>query len=235
MFVALASFASAVLPLIFALWSNSAQPPTWISGTDVYQVPSGRFYAVSHDARNYSAAMDYCTSRGMSIASIHSQADSDSLDYLLIRSYSTYASQGYAPLIDETTGLPRDADNGLMYLIGGRCIGEGGCDYADGYVGWEWEDGSPFDFQHWMFETMLRHAQASTDMHLGVIAGKGWTNTASDFELKYHADNKHPFICGAPALASSGFCSVLSQSSARAAWASGCSATGRDLNLTVSG
>ena len=219
MFVALASFASAVLPLIFALWSNSSQPSIWISGADVYQVPSGRFYAVSHVARNYTDALDYCTSRGMTIASIHSQADSDSLDYLLIDK-DEYKSQGYEPLIDENTGEQRGSEAELMYLIGGRCLGEGGCDYADGYVGWQWEDGSPFDFKHWMFETIPRHASPSADMHLSVVKGKGWRNTASDFGLKHHAGNKHPFICGTPPLASSGFCNMISQSSTGAAWAS---------------
>ena len=97
---------STALPIALALGIGLGDPPSYIT-QDVYQLPSGRFVAVSDVARNWTASVacesqifvacavlfwarlssaccdSDCESRGMQIASLHSQADADSLEWLI--------------------------------------------------------------------------------------------------------------------------------------------------------
>lgn len=51
---------------------------------DVYQLPSGQFCSVSPTAMNYTSATAYCIDRGMVGCSVHSRADADALEHLLV-------------------------------------------------------------------------------------------------------------------------------------------------------
>jgi hypothetical protein len=84
---AVSAFLSTGIPLAFALSTGLGDPPAYIT-QDVYQLPSGRFVAVDHGARNHSASVALCEGRGMQIASVHSQADADSLEWLI--KHATY-------------------------------------------------------------------------------------------------------------------------------------------------
>ena len=87
-------------------------------GDDVFRLPSGKLVAVSTVPRTYLGGVQYCRGRGMVIASIHSQADADSLEFLL---------------------------PGPTYLGAKERHGTGQAKHL--HMGkFEWEDGSDFDF-----------------------------------------------------------------------------------------
>lgn len=87
-------------------------------GNDVFRLPSGKLVAVSTVPRTYLGGVEYCRGRGMVIASIHSQADADSLEFLL---------------------------PGPTYLGAKERHGTGQAKHL--HMGkFEWEDGSDFDF-----------------------------------------------------------------------------------------
>ncbi len=169
-----ASVGSAVVPILIAVWANQGSRPSYVSGLDVYQVPSGRYYAVSHVARNYSASMDYCASRGMEIASIHSQEDSDSIEFLLSKTRSEI-------LLNGGNGKEREGDDN-SYFLGARShlTAEGEL------LGWEWEDGSPWDFEHKHFSANTQSLAMDKTVHLVQVPGKGWDHTGGNFWVSPH-------------------------------------------------
>lgn len=68
-------------------------PPSYVTH-DVFQLPTGRFIVVSDVPRNWTASVAFCASRGMRIASIHNQAEADSLEWLIKR--ATYLGATYS-------------------------------------------------------------------------------------------------------------------------------------------
>jgi hypothetical protein len=220
-----ASVGSALVPIIIAVWISEGSKPMYVSGLDVYQVPSGRFYSVSHVARNYTASVAYCASRGMEIASVHSQSDADSLEFLLSRTRSEL-------LYDVGTGTERQGDNN-SYFLGAktRSTSEGE------FVGWEWEDGSPWDFEHKHFTKDFQKIAAGSNVHLLHVPGKGWEHTGGNFWVvgEYHIGNAFPVICGAPGVAVDDFCSRISRSAAGMAWATTMGACDGSNNGTGAG
>ena len=155
------SFLSAIVPLIWAFWASEGEMPLYVTAQDVYQLPSGRFYAVSHVARSYNDSLQYCASRGMTMASIHSQRDADSLEFLLSRTRSE-------TLYDAGTGEERSGRFNA-YFLGARSILTPEAEFA----GWEWQDGTPWDFQHRMFQKGVQENALGKDVHLLAVAGKG--------------------------------------------------------------
>jgi hypothetical protein len=90
---AIGAVVSTALPVAFALSTGVGEPPSFIT-QDVFQLPSGRFIAVNNIPRNWSASVEYCASRGMAIASMHSQADADSFEWLI--KHATYLGAVHA-------------------------------------------------------------------------------------------------------------------------------------------
>lgn len=116
--LAIMSVVGTVLPIMVALAPRTSlgAPPVWIAD-DVFQLPSGQLIAVSNTHRDYNASVAYCASRGMTIGSIHSQADSNSLEHV----------------VTEPTYL------GAIETGGATSWGVSGV--------WSWEDGSEWDYQ----------------------------------------------------------------------------------------
>ena len=166
--------------------------------------------------------MEYCVSRGLQIASIHSQEDADSIEFLLAQTRSEI-------LYNAGTGEERQGDDNA-YFIGARA------EMANGeFLQWEWEDGSPWDFEHRLFARRFQTAATDQTVHLLQVPGKGWEHTGGNFWVvgEYHPGNKFAVICGAPAPALDDFCSYIARNPVGIAWAvavGACDGTNRTSN-----
>jgi hypothetical protein len=85
-FGVIVSIISTVLPYLLLMSSRGlvGERPVHVLA-DVYQMPSGQFCTVDVTTlRNFSAAEDYCVGRGMRMAAVHSRADADAIEHLLV-------------------------------------------------------------------------------------------------------------------------------------------------------
>jgi hypothetical protein len=152
-FVALVGAMSTIVPVLVALRpAESIGPPPVYIHEDLFQLPSGKIIAISNELRDYQSSKQYCESRNMIIASIHSQDDADvrfkqrhsrfgtctaflrSAHCLTSVVCNTTACQALEHLISKPTYLGATESNGAA-----RWAAEGD---------WEWEDGSAWGFVH---------------------------------------------------------------------------------------
>lgn len=185
---------STVLPIIVALSAGKGEQPLHVAG-DVYQFSSGRFFAVNTIKRSYNESIRYCASRGMWIGSIHSPAESETLEWVL----TDEAFLGGTQVVDE---------------IGGG---------ADG-LSWVWEDGSPWNYQHKTFmRDNAEPGQHLVVKPMGgwVNSEMGYIKQDEERGLVDSVTGEHllSVVCTMDAPAAHDFCGVIEKSPGGQAWA----------------